>query len=72
MQGSRVIATLQSSYSTLGQILSDIGPRGHLDAGQDLDDHLGALNEDGLAIYAGSRDLTLTGGERDMPWREPS
>ncbi len=35
-----------------------------------LDDQLGALNEDGLIVYVGARDLTLTGGERDMPWRE--
>ena len=66
----RLLGDFFQSCQDWGDIYSDIGPRGHLDAGQDLDDHLGALNEDGLIVYVGARDLTLTGGGRDMPWRE--
>jgi hypothetical protein len=53
-----------------GDVHNDIGPRGHLDAGRDLQDRIDALNEHGLIVYAGTRTLTLTGGERDSPWRE--
>jgi hypothetical protein len=66
----RLLGDFFQSCQDWGDTYSDIGPRGHLDAGQDLDDHLGALNEDGLIVYVGARDLTLTGGGRDMPWCE--
>ena len=58
-----------SILSGLGDV-HDIGPRGHLDAGRDLQDRIDTLNEHGLIVYAGTRTLTLTGGERDSPWRE--
>lgn len=63
-------ATSFASCQDWGDVHNDIGPRGHLDAGRDLQDHIDALNEHGLIIYAGTRTLTLTGGERDSPWRE--
>lgn len=53
-----------------GDIYGDIGPKGHLDAGQHLQDQLEALCAEGLAVYAGSRRLTLTGAGPESPWRE--
>lgn len=53
-----------------GDIYGDIGPKGHLDAGQDLQNQIDALNEQGLIVYAATRNLTLTGGERETPWLE--
>lgn len=53
-----------------GDIYGDIGPKGHLDAGQDLQNQIDALNEQGLLVYAATRNLTLTGGERETPWLE--
>jgi hypothetical protein len=49
----------------------EVGPKDHLDAGQDLQDHLDALREEALIVYAATRLLTLTGGVGDpAPWPE--
>jgi len=58
------------SCSDWGEIYSDIGPRGRMDAAQDLDDHLDALREAGLVVYAARRGLTLHAGGRTSPWSE--
>jgi hypothetical protein len=47
----------------------EIGPKDHLEAGQQLQDQLDALREQALVVYAATRHLTLTGGVgKDAPW----
>jgi hypothetical protein len=49
----------------------EIGPKGHLEGGQHLQDQIDTLREQALVVYAATRHLTLTGGVgHDAPWPE--
>jgi hypothetical protein len=49
----------------------EIGPQGHFDGGQDLQDGLDAVHEEGLLVYGAVRQLVLTGGVGgESPWPE--
>lgn len=65
-----LLGSFLQSCQDWGDIYSDIGPKGHLDAGQDLQDDLDSLREEGLVVYATLRDLTLTDGDQESPWPE--
>jgi len=61
---------LQSAHDW-GEISGDIGPKGQMDAAQDLDDGIEALREEGLVVYAAKRRLTLEDGDgHESPWPE--
>lgn len=65
-----LLGSFLQSCQDLGDIYGDIGPKGHLDAGQDLQDDLDSLREEGLVVYATLRRLTLTVGDQESPWPE--
>jgi hypothetical protein len=59
------------SVQDWGECLGDIGPKGHMDAGQDLQDHIDALRGEGLLVYGTTRRLTLASSTGDeSPWPE--
>jgi len=61
------LQTCQDSSEAYGEL----GPRFHLEAGQQLQDGLSALRENELVVYAATRRLTLTGGhDAETPWPE--
>jgi hypothetical protein len=65
-----LLGSFLQSCQDWGDIYSEIGPKGHLDAGQDLQDGLDALRNEGLLVYAAQRPLTLTGGDQESRWPE--
>lgn len=47
-----------------------IGPRGHFDAAENLDDYIGSLRDENLVVYAAHRQMQLTGGSAaPSDWR---
>jgi hypothetical protein len=49
----------------------DIGPKGQLDGGQRLQEHINSLLVDEeLAVFAGTRQLVFVGNGKEVPWRE--
>lgn len=65
-----LVGSFLQSCQDWGDIYSDIGPKGHLDAGEDLQDCLDSLRQEGLVVYATLRRLALTGGDLESPWPE--
>jgi hypothetical protein len=62
---------LVTSCRRWSEAYGEIGPKDHLEAGQQLQDQLDALREQALVVYAATRHLTLTGGVgKDAPWPE--
>jgi hypothetical protein len=53
-----------------GDIYGELGPKGRLDAGTQLQDGLDALREEGLVVYATLRPLTLAVDGDESPWAE--
>ena len=66
-----LVGDFLQSAQDWADIHGDIGPKGHMDAGQDLQEHIDALLEQGLLVYAATRQLTLTSSNGDeTPWLE--
>jgi hypothetical protein len=65
-----VLAGFLQSCQDWGDIVNDIGPQGHFDAGQSLDEGLEDLRAEGLVVYATTRRLTLKVGADSSPWLE--
>ena len=66
-----LVGDFLQSAQDWGECLGDIGPKGNMDAGQDLQDQIEALHEEGLLVYGTTRRMTLalsTGDE--SPWPE--
>lgn len=63
-----LVGPFLQSCQDWGDIYGEIGPQGHHDAGQDLQDGLDALRDEGLVVYAALRPLTLTDGSRNTRW----
>jgi hypothetical protein len=49
----------------------DIGPKGRIEGGQGLQDHIDTLlMDEDLGIFVGTRQLALVGNGNELPWRE--
>jgi hypothetical protein len=60
---------LQSAHDW-ADIYDEIGPKGHADAGQDLQDGIDGLLEEELVVYAGIQQLTMVNkaDDSETPW----
>lgn len=66
-----VVGDFLQSAQDWGEIHGDIGPKGHMEAGQDLQDHLEVLASEGLLVYAATRQLIMATDRGDAsPWPE--
>jgi len=66
-----LVGDFLQSAQDWGECLGDIGPKGHMDAGQDLQDHIDGLRDEGLLVYGATRRLTLASSAGDeSPWPE--
>lgn len=66
-----LVGDFLQSAQDWGEILGDIGPKGSMDAGQDLQDQIDALRDEGLLVYGTTRRLTLASSAGDeSPWPE--
>jgi hypothetical protein len=56
---------------TRAKAYEDIGPKGRIEGGQDLQERIDTLlmGED-LGIFVGTRQLALVGNGNELPWRE--
>jgi hypothetical protein len=49
----------------------DIGPKGRVEGGQDLQERINALlMDEDLGIFVATRQLALLGNGHELPWRE--
>jgi len=64
-----LVGDFLQSAQDWGDIYNDIGPKGWMDAGADLDAQLHELGEAGLVVYATLRSLRLVGNDgTESPW----
>jgi hypothetical protein len=65
-----LVGDFLQSAQDWGEILGEIGPKGYMDAGGDLQDQIDQLRENGLLVYGTVRTLKLftsVGGEDAWP-----
>lgn len=66
-----LVGTFLQSAQDWGEISGEIGPKGQMDAAQDLDDAIQAQHEESLIVYATKRRLILEGDDgQKTPWPE--
>jgi hypothetical protein len=66
-----LVGDFLQSCQDWSEAYGDIGPKGHLDGGQELYEHINSLLVDhNLAIFAAKRQLTLAGNGTELPWSE--
>jgi hypothetical protein len=66
-----LVGDFLQSAQDWAEIHGDIGPKGHMEAGQHLQDRIDALRQEGLVVYAATRPLTLVSSAADeTPWPE--
>lgn len=66
-----LVGDFLQSCQDWSEAYDDIGPKGHLEGGQQLQEHINSLLVDeSLAVFAAKRRLTLAGNGRELPWFE--
>lgn len=64
------VASLLQDCVDWGSMFSDLGPRGQMDAGASLQDHIDSLRADRLVVFSGTAMLTLRASAEKSPWPE--
>jgi hypothetical protein len=66
-----LVGDFLQSCQDWSEAYDDIGPKGQLEGGQHLQEHINSLLVDeNLAVFAAKRRLTLAGNGRELPWFE--
>lgn len=65
-----LVGDLLQACQDWGDIYDEIGPKGHMDAAQNLQDLLDGLTQAGLRVLVGRRQRRMVFQGRAMPWTE--
>jgi hypothetical protein len=66
----QVVGDFMQSFSDWSEAYDEIGPKGQLEAGDALQGALAELRDEGMLVYAGTRNLTLEVEGSSCPWPE--
>lgn len=65
-----LIGDLLQACQDWGDIFDDVGPKGHLEAGEQLQGLLDELDQTGVKVFVGRRQRKLVLHGRSTPWIE--